>query len=94
MRKFLVKFYTEDNGQKIEAIKNIRTALGIGLTEAKTLIEVNNYKVATVILNGDQVAKLAGIAANFGGMNEPFLRIDSVEEYKDAGIDFSAIQPN
>lgn len=95
MRKFLVGVYSLDEGKKITAIKNVRAALGIGLTEAKALVEAGQGAVTQVVLNGDQVAKLVevslGDSTGFDG--QPYLSIRSIKEINSSTPDYSDIHP-
>lgn len=96
MRTFIVTVYGEDNGKKIQFIREIRAALGIGLTEAKELVETIQYQDQQYILNGNQVANLVAQTHGecSGGLAHPYLRVKQVVPVATPRArDFSSLNP-
>jgi hypothetical protein len=88
MRKFIVDLAIDMADKKINTIKEVRRMLGMGLGDAKRLVEAPrsddhggfSYRTGgTLICNGDQVARL--VAYTYGaGFGEPQFILLSVKE--------------
>lgn len=98
MRKFIVSIRMDDNGKKITAIKEIRGAMGIGLTEAKALVENCQGWMARkdYLVNSYQLANLVVLThgALDGGLDHPQLTILDVRPAPlNSVTDFSEMRP-
>lgn len=102
MNRYLVNFHVMMNDKKIEAIKDVRAATGMGLGDAKRFCEtfIPNSMDSTggfLIANGEQVARLTELDVNsrgapiFGTTRRPTYAIVSIKriEAPDA-IDISS----
>ena len=72
--RFLVEFHVMINGKKITAIKDVRSATGMGLAEAKNFCETfiphsMDSHGGTLICSADQVARLTELDVNSRGIN-------------------------
>jgi hypothetical protein len=97
MNRFKISLYINDEGKKITAIKELRSALGIGLTEAKQLVEANNDGHTSLIVNAEQVAGLVMISkgACSGGVDQPYIYVAAIERITPFAtpVDYSDRQP-
>lgn len=98
--RYLVTLHVVVNNKKIEAIRELRGALGIGLVLAKSLVErpIGGYLDSMggdLILNGAQVARLVALdhsCRNRSGLMHPTYTMTKVERINsDTAIDFSHI---
>jgi hypothetical protein len=91
MRKFLITLHVMVNDKKITAIKDVRSATGMGLGAAKTFCET--YIMGTLdscggelIVNGEQVARLLALDISsrgrpaFGEASQPSYAITKIVE--------------
>ncbi len=105
MKKYLITLNICVNGRKISAIKDLRSALGVGLVEGKHLCEtplkrdefVDSYG-GNLIVNAQQLANLVILCrrdaqyTSFGYDNATF-QLDSIEELVQNTLDVSTLMP-
>ena len=100
MRRYLVILHVMINGKKITAIKDIRSATGMGLAQAKEYCEtyiqnsMDSYG-GPLVCNAEQVARLTVLDVNsrghfsIGADAQPSYAIESIKVLDDLGIDIS-----
>lgn len=94
MRKFLITISIMLNDKKISAIKDLRGATGMGLSQSKEFCErqipgIPGAFGGSLIVNGDQAARFLILATSDYQPFQPRFMVEAIEEIKDQAVDIS-----